>query len=253
MSRAILWFGAGAASAIACALMLADRPDGLVTYCETNSEHPDNERFIGDCESRLFKKPIVRLSSSEYLDTWHVWEEERYIAGIHGAPCTGALKKAPRQAFQLPGDLHVFGYTADRTDRDRFDRFQENNPSLLVRAPLIERGLDKRACLALVEGAGIPLPIMYALGFSNNNCIPCPKATSPNYWAAVRLHFPEQFARMAKLSRELGARLCIIRRDEQGKPVRIIIDEIPEDWPTIEPISPACDFLCHIAEQDLRA
>jgi hypothetical protein len=105
----------------------------------------------------------------------------------------------------------------------------------------------QEACLAIVQGAGIALPAMYGLGFQNNNCIPCPKATSPNYWAAMRLHFPEQFSRMAKLSRELGARLARVN-DE-----RVFIDEIPADWPTLNPIAPACDFLCHLAEQDLAA
>jgi hypothetical protein len=82
------------------------------------------------------------------------------------------------------------------------------------------------------------------MGFHNNNCIPCVKATSPAYWALMRQKFPIEFARMAILSRELDVRLCRIN-DE-----RRFIDEIPLDHPTTNPIQPACDFLCHIAEQD---
>ena len=29
-----------------------------------------------------------------------------------------------------------------------------------------------------------------------------------------------------------------------------IIDEIPADWPMTNPIVPACDFLCHLAEME---
>lgn len=249
MSRVVVWFSCGAASAVAAKLTLKDLPDAVLAYCETNAEHPDNERFLADCE-RWFGKPVTRLSSAEYIDTWHVWEDRRYIAGIAGAPCTGALKKAPRIAFQQPGDMHVFGYTSNEKDRAKL--FVKNNPDLASRFPLIERQLDKQACLAMVQGAGIALPIMYGLGFHNNNCIPCPKATSPNYWSAIRKHFPDHFARMNKLSRDLGARLVILRREE-GKNIRGFIDEIPADWPTLNPIAPACDFLCHIAEQDLAA
>jgi hypothetical protein len=202
-----------------------------------------------DCE-RWFGAPVQKLSSVEYIDTWHVWEDRRYIAGIAGAPCTAALKKAPRIAFQQPGDVHVFGYTAEETDRATL--FVLNNPTLVARFPLIERGLTKNACLAMVKGAGIELPVMYELGFQNNNCIPCPKATSPSYWAAIRKHFPEHFERMAKLSRELNARLVILGR-EDGKNIRGFIDEVPTDQSTLNPIAPACDFLCHIAEQDLAA
>lgn len=246
MGRVVVWFGAGAASAVAAKLTLREYPEAIVAYCETNAEHSDNERFTADCV-RWFNAPVVRLSNSEYIDTWDVWEQRKYISGIEGAPCTGALKRRPREQFQRPDDLHVFGYTCDATDVERYERLKERWPELRTHAPLIEKGLDKAACLALVEGAGIKLPMMYGLGFSNNNCIPCPKATSPNYWAAIRLHFPEQFERMAVLSRQLGARLSRIH-DE-----RVFIDEIPADWPTLNPISPSCDFLCHIAEKDMAA
>lgn len=246
MSRTIVWYGAGAASAVAAKITLQSDPDAIIAYCETNAEHPDNERFTADCV-RWFNAPIISLSNTEYIDTWDVWEQRRYISGVEGAPCTGALKRRPREQFQRPGDVHVFGYTCDSTDVERYDRLKQRWPELITRAPLIEKGLDKAACLALVEGAGIKLPVMYGFGFSNNNCIPCPKATSPNYWAAIRLHFPEQFERMAKLSHELGARLSRIH-DE-----RVFIDEIPADWPTLNPISPSCDFLCHIAEKDMAA
>jgi hypothetical protein len=52
---------------------------------------------------------------------------------------------------------------------------------------------------------------------------------------------------MAKLSRDLDVRLC--RIDDE----RRFIDEIPLDHPVTNPVIPFCDFLCHIAEQDLAA
>jgi hypothetical protein len=83
------------------------------------------------------------------------------------------------------------------------------------------------------------------MGFPNANCIPCVKATSPDYWSLVRLKFPEEFDRMAKLSRELGARLARVNNE------RVFIDEIPDDWPVTQAISPECDFLCSLATEDL--
>lgn len=121
----------------------------------------------------------------------------------------------------------------------------DNYPELSLMFPLIERGITKAACLAMIDRAGYQLPAMYRLGFQNNNCIPCVKATSPNYWALVRKRFPAQFERMAKLSRELDVRLCRIDGE------RRFIDEIPEDWSTTNPIQPSCDFLCHIAEAEM--
>lgn len=247
--RVVVWFSCGAASAVAAKLTLRDFPEAVLAYCETNAEHPDNERFMADCV-KWFNAPVQRLSSTEYIDTWHVWEDRRYIAGIAGAPCTGALKRLPREQFQRPDDVHVFGYTADEEDRAKL--FKLNNPTLTCAFPLITKGLNKKACLAMVQGAGIALPVMYGLGFHNNNCIPCPKASSPNYWAAIRKHFPAEFERMANLSRELNARLVILGREDE-KNIRGFIDEVPAGQSTLNPIAPACDFLCHIAEQDLEA
>lgn len=240
MGRTIAWFSCGAASSVAAKLV----PEAMPVYCATGAEHPDNERFMNDCEKWL-ERPVTIISSDDYVDTWDVWEKTRWLAGINGARCTTELKVGPRLAFQRPDDTHIFGYTADGPDVDRAERLKANYPELKLRFPLIERGLKKDACLAIIKAAGIDLPPMYAMGFQNNNCIPCVKATSPAYWALVRKQFPKQFERMAKLSRELGVRLSRLG-DE-----RIFIDEIPKDHPTTNPISPSCDFLCHLVEQDI--
>lgn len=65
----------------------------------------------------------------------------------------------------------------------------------------------------MIEGAGIEIPEMCKLGYPNNNCIPCVKATSSRYWALVRKTHPDKFEPMAKLSRELNVRLCRVNVD----------------------------------------
>ena len=46
MPRTLIWFSAGAASAVAAYLTLQRNPKALVLYCDTGSEHPDNQRFV---------------------------------------------------------------------------------------------------------------------------------------------------------------------------------------------------------------
>lgn len=252
MSRIVSWFSCGAASAVATKLTIrkfGPRPNNLsgdvwIAYCETGAEHADNVRFLADCED-WFGQSVVRLKSAEYASTWDVWEKTKWLAGIDGARCTGELKFAPRLDFQRVDDIHVFGYTADANDVKRAARLRMNYPEMQIETPLIDAGITKEACLAMIAGASIEIPAMYKLGFQNNNCIPCVKATSPNYWALMRKAFPEQFDRMAKLSRELDVRLTRIKGE------RCFIDEIPLDHPTIDPIAPACDFLCHLASLGL--
>lgn len=239
--RTIGWISCGAASAVAFKLALREYPDAVAAYCETGAEHRDNDRFIADCEA-WFGKPVRRLKSESYDDTWEVWTRRRYLSGIKGAPCSVELKIVPRLTFQRPDDIHIFGYTADPPDVARAERFRLNYPELSLRTPLIERGVTKLECFSIVRDAGIKLPTMYELGFKNNNCIPCVKATSPAYWALVRRHFPNHFARMAELSRQLGVRLCRLKNE------RIFIDEIPDDHPTSRLASVSCDFLCQSAD-----
>lgn len=247
MSRIVCWFSAGAASAIAAKLVLSEAPENVViARCDTGAEDPDNDRFERDC-AKWFGQPIITLRSEKYRDTWDVWESRRYISGISGAPCTHELKIAPRLAFQRPDDIHVFGYTADAPDVRRAEALRENWPELIVRTPLIERGITKAACRAMLARAGIREPRTYALGFPNANCMPCCKATSPSYWALVRKHYPAGFKRFARLSRELGVRAARLNGE------RVFVDEIPADHPATNPDAPDCDFLCALAEQEFAA
>ncbi len=241
-ARHLIWFSAGAASAVATKLVLGEGlPDVVVAYIDPGSEHPDNERFITDCEA-WFEVPVERLKSSRYADTWEVWEKERYLVGPGGAKCTAELKKVPRFAFEHPDDVQVFGYTAE--ERHRADRFRDQNPGVILRTPLIERELTKSDCLALVDRAGITLPAMYLLGYGNNNCIGCVKG-GMGYWNKIRVDFPETFDRMAALERSLGR--TVIRVD--GEP--IWLDGLDPDRGDLTEVDMDCSLICALAEADL--
>lgn len=221
--RVICWFSCGDASAVATALALKKyRPkhEVVVARIVIPEEHADNDRFADDC-ARWFGCEMIPLQSKEYSGTWDVWERRRYIAGIAGAPCTANLKKAVRYEFQRPTDIHVFGYSKE--EEKRAGEFRKTNFELALDYPLIDAGLKKPDCHALVRAAGIELPMMYRLGFDNNNCIGCPKGGA-GYWNMIRRHFPENFNRMAELSRRLGARL--IRQD--GERISTSCDRRPD-------------------------
>jgi 3'-phosphoadenosine 5'-phosphosulfate sulfotransferase (PAPS reductase)/FAD synthetase len=242
-ARTLCWFSSGAASAVATKLALREWPDAEIVYCDTNAEHEDNDRFRADC-IRWFNRPVTIIKSNLYDDTWDVWTKRKAMSFRKGAPCTLELKLKPRIAYQRPTDIQVFGYTADAADVTRANNFRNHFFEVDMRTPLIDAGLKKSACLAILVDAGIQPPITYALGLPNANCIPCPKATSPNYWALIRLRWPEKFERAVALSRSLGVRLTRINNQ------RIFIDEIPADWPVTDAIAPACDFMCALAMED---
>lgn len=245
MGRVLIWFSSGAASYVAARIALREYPEALIVMCDTNNEDEDNARFQDDAVRKL-NRGITVLKSEEYDSVPDVWDRRKFMAGRHGAPCTGEMKIAPRVAFQHPQDLHIFGYTADASDEERFSRLRANFFEMKCRAPLIEKGITKAGALAWVERDGLKLPRSYEMGFPNANCLQtgCCKATSPDYWALFRKVFPDRFKATAERSRRLGARLTRIKGE------RIFIDEIPTDWPTLNPISPACDFLCALSEDE---
>jgi 3'-phosphoadenosine 5'-phosphosulfate sulfotransferase (PAPS reductase)/FAD synthetase len=232
-ARTVVWVSAGAASAVAAKIVLGEAPATLA-YIDPGSEHPDNERFLTDCEA-WYGQTIERLRSERYADTWQVFRETRFLNSAFGARCTTELKKRVRQDFQRPDDIQVFGYTA--TERHRAERFREQNPEIRARFPLIERELSKGDCLGLIEREGIELPAMYRLGYGNNNCIGCVKGGA-GYWNKIRRDFPETFDRMAALERDIGA--TVLRANGE----RLYLDELDEDRGRHDERMPECSLFC---------
>jgi 3'-phosphoadenosine 5'-phosphosulfate sulfotransferase (PAPS reductase)/FAD synthetase len=246
MNRTISWFSCGAASAVATKLAITESKTPIeVVYCHVKEEHPDNLRFMKDCEV-WFGQPITILENEKYQGSiYKVFEKQKYIVGVAGAPCTRALKKEVRIKYQKPTDIQIFGYTAE--EQDRVDRFIDANNDIKLWSILIDKGLRKSDCLAMIERAGIELPAMYKLGYSNNNCIGCVKG-GLGYWNKIKIDFPEQFEKMAALEKTIGAKIL------KHKGERIWLSDLPSgvgDYPTEQSIE--CGIFCHMAEEDINA
>lgn len=207
-NRVICWFSCGATSAVACKIAVQqfkNTNEILIAYCDTGSEHPDNYRFLKNCQD-WFNHPIEILKHPKYKTVDEVIEKERYINGVQGAKCTQQLKIWHRKRIQRPeADLQVFGFDAGEVDR-AFD-FRQHNPEVKLYTPLIKRNLFKKDCLALIESQGIELPAVYKMGYKNANCIGCVKG-GMGYWNKIRVDFPEVFKRRAEQERTIG-RSCI--------------------------------------------
>ena len=245
----VSWFSCGDASAVATKIALAKYGDVTVARCVVPEEHPDNDRFAADC-ARWFGTPILALASTEYASCEDVSTRRRYMAGPGGAVCTVEMKKAVRHQFerQHSPTAQVFGYTSE--ERDRAERFRALNPEVRLLTPLIDAGLSKQDCHAIVARAGLQIPAMYRLGFNNANCIGCVQAQAPSYWNRVRRHFPEVFERRATLSRELGVMLV---KGTSGERERLYLDQLVDDGADDRDPAMDCSLLCWLAEQDLAA
>lgn len=252
-------FSCGSTSAIACALMLKESPDSEIVYADPGGEHPDNLRFLKDCEEKLFKKKITVLRSEKFNSIFDVFEARRYLAGVGGAPCTTEMKKLPIREYlgdRLYDEKQVFGY--DTGEERRIQRFRNNNPLVRLHLPLIDRGLSKSDCLAMLLEFNIELPKMYQLGYHNANCIGCVKAENLSYWSAIRKDFPEIYDWYAKFERQIGRKVdgvsrgaAINSRRVKGKRVRVFLDELPEDIKPLRDLEISCGFSCGSAKEVL--
>ena len=238
-NRYVSWFSCGAASAIATKIMLAERSIEIV-YCLVKEEHEDNLRFLKDCE-KWFGQEIIILENETYQGSCFNVFEKNYFRTPSGSPCTRALKQQVRLKFQRPSDVIIFGFTAE--EEDRLNRFIDNNNEIDVRAPLIEQGLTKGEVLAMVQRAGIKLPIMYELGYEHNNCVGCVKG-GMGYWNKIRKDFPDRFKQYADMEKRKG---YTILKDKNGPLYLHDLDPNRgniQDEPKIQ-----CGILCEVTEK----
>jgi len=235
----IAWFSCGCTSAVACKIAIRQYEDVRLFYIDVGGEHEDNIRFLGSCEE-WFGKEITIVRNSNYKDHFDCLEKKGW--GAMGSSCTLEMKKKVRWRIEDENpeyDGQVFGF--DFSEKLRAMRFYEQYPKSKAIFPLIEHGLLKEECLAIIERAGIELPAMYKLGYHNNNCIGCVKG-GLGYWNKIRTDFPESFHRMAKIERERG---FASHKDKDGTP--IFLDELnPNRGEFVKEIMPECGLYCDL-------
>lgn len=257
--KAIAWFSCGVTSAVACKLAIQKygKLNVAIAYMVIDSAHEDNERFIEECE-KWYGVPIERIRSNKYKDQFDVIEKTNYINGAAGARCTLELKKKVRYEYEKKheGAEQVFGFEFSKREINRAIRFAEQYPAANPSFPLIENKITKAKCAGLLLRQGIKLPVMYDLGFNNNNCIGCVKGGA-GYWNHVRKHFPKQFDRMAKLERKVGRSCMRMKIDDPENPGKKVsthkwLDSIdPNEGHDQRPILPDCGTFCEIEFADI--
>lgn len=251
MTRIVCQFSCGAASAVAAKLTITKfglAEDVQVVNAFVKEEHPDNRRFLSDCEHWL-GQPITVLRDARYgASIIEVFRRKQFMKSRYGAPCTTELKRRLLDRWCRPDDVRVFGFTAE--EEGRFEDFKERNPDKAVWAPLIERGLGKKDCLAMLERAGIELPLMYRMGYSNANCVGCVKG-GEGYFRAIREDFPAEFETLCQVQESIGPGAYLFRNRATGE--RYSLRDIPPGKARRDLSPPACGAQCETAEQEYAA
>ena len=211
-----------------------------IIYTHVSNQHPDSLRFLHDCEQLLGRK-ITIIQSDKYESVDDVIERARCINTPFGAPCTKRLKRDVRREWELKNpDHHIYVWGFDRDEVARAKRVEETMSDFDHEFPLIEHNLSKADVHGLAERIGLKRPVMYDMGYSNNNCIGCVKG-GMGYWNKIRNDFPEVFQRRAKQEREIG-HSCI-----KG----IYLDELQPDRGNMnQEVLEDCGIFCELALRD---
>lgn len=250
MSRIVCQFSCGAASAVATKLVLAEHAgqDVQIVNAYLKNEHADNRRFLADCE-QWFGRSITVLRDEKFsADVIQVFRRKQFMKGPMGAPCSRELKRRQLDGWSQSGDVIVLGFTAE--EADRYEDFKDRNPTRPAIAPLIDKGLEKEDCKAMVQRAGIELPLMYRLGYENANCIGCVKG-GEGYFRAIREDFPAEFEELCQVQDEIGEGAYLFRNRKTGE--RYSLRDIPPGPAHRNEALPSCSFFCEMAEQDYAA
>lgn len=236
MKYRVVWLSAGVSSFVAGYLAGGGIDEWI--YIDIDDQHPDSMRFIKDCE-KVIGKPVTILRSPFFSSVEDVILRSRYVNGPHGAACTTALKKAVRKRWELDHmkDELTYIWGMDVEERHRAERIVQNFPQVKHEFPLIDRNLTKADAHGILRELGIRRPVMYDLGYSNNNCIGCVKG-GMGYWNKIRKDFPNVFRQRAEMEREVGHSIL------NG----CFLDELPEDKGKMsEEVMEECSILCQLA------
>ncbi len=240
----IAWFSCGITSAVACKMAVEKygQKNVRLFYIGIKSAHPDNDRFIHECEKWIGVN-IEYVENGKYEDQFEVIKGTGYVNGAFGARCTLELKKKVRWKVEkeVEYDGQIFGFEYSKKEINRAVRFAQQHPNSKPIFPLIERKVTKQKCAEILLLNSIELPEMYKLGFHNNNCIGCIKG-GKGYWNMIRNHFPTTFLKMARYERIAG-HSCIKNTflDELGK----------NDGRHDPPILPDCGVFCEVEFSDI--
>jgi hypothetical protein len=229
MAIRIFSFGGGVQSTAALVLAaqgVIDFPTFVFANVGEDSENPETLAYV-----EAHAKPFAAASGIELVEIRKEWRDGRDVTllqSIHagerslsipvrmsgsGAPgnrgCTGDFKIKPLAKFAKERgatgiDPAILGLGISL---DEFQRMRNDSGFSWVQHeyPLIQLRLDRAACMALIERAGLPLP-------PKSSCWFCPMHNTAQ-WAEMRRRRPELFEQAAALEDTLNARRLMLGKD----------------------------------------
>jgi hypothetical protein len=217
----IVQFSGGAGSAMAAYLVAQKVPkeDIILLFHDVKGGHDeDMYRFNADVSA------FLGITITEYsLDKsiWDVIKEQKCLPSYPWHPfCTRILKTEvadrfysqlssfvnpySEQDFQLYSDEPFTLYNGYGVEEKNRIQKQCQKAPYKVEYPVCNAGLTSVDCKRIIsEEWGIELPRAYQW-FEHNNCIPCWKSGSKEYWHKVWKYYPERYQMAIEMEEYTG-------------------------------------------------
>jgi len=217
----VCWWSGGVTSAVAVylAIQLFGKDRIRIIFIDTFNEHDDTYRFKTDCENWYgIEIETITGIGEKFKSIKDVWFQFLSLNVATGAICSYMLKRKVREKWQLENKYthQVFGF--DITETKRALALRLNHPDTKPIYPLLMYGLRKEDCMEELKYNFIAIPIMYWLGFLNNNCFKtgCVQG-GIGYWQKMYTDFRIKFLRMAVIEHQLT--------NIFGRPVTMLKDQ----------------------------
>jgi 3'-phosphoadenosine 5'-phosphosulfate sulfotransferase (PAPS reductase)/FAD synthetase len=233
----VSWFSAGVSSAVATKKAIEKYGKIKIIYTHIEDQHPDTMRFISDCEKWFNQK--IEINQSPLKSVENACIQSGFVNSPYGAPCSSLLKRRVRKEWESDnGKDHLYIWGLDLNEKNRAERILESMSESEHEFPLIENNYTKQDVHGMIEKAGIKRPLMYDLGYPNNNCIGCVKG-GMGYWNKIRIDFPEVFKKRCEMERKIGGKIF----------KEFYLDELPENLGReLKIIVPDCGLFCEVLD-----
>jgi len=226
MKDIICWWSGGVTSAVAIylAIQIFGKERIRIIFIDTFNEHSDTYRFKDDCQ-RWYEIEIETITGigGEYKTIQDVWFKFLSLNVSTGAICSTQLKRIVREKWEKENNYNyvhqVFGF--DISESKRVIGMVKNHPKAKGLFTLMLYGMSKKDCIEFLRNEFIAIPLMYYLGFLNNNCFGtgCVQG-GIGYWQKMFRDFKFKFLRMAVIEHWLT--------NLAGEPVTMLKDQSKE-------------------------
>lgn len=224
--KIICWWSGGVTSAVACklAIDLFGKDKCRVIMIDTQNEHDDSYRFKTDCE-KWYELPIEIITAigGKWKSIQDVWITRKSLNTATGAICSTELKRVVREKWEKENNFkyQVFGFEFEPKEFNRAKGMTLNHPKVKAIYPLLMYGLTKKDCMQIISDAKIEVPLVYKLGYKNNNCFKtgCVQG-GIGYWQKIQREDINKFNAMADIEHYLT--------DLKGEPVTMLKDQSNE-------------------------